>query len=83
MLIKVFCLFFFFFFCIFISGGHFVEGRGASVSNLGRVSPEEHFCEIILKSNHWSMGRCRLKVFFFFFSILALVATLFSRAKPL
>ena len=43
----------------------------------GRVSPKEHFCEIILKSIHWSRRRCHLKVFLF----LALAAILFSGAK--
>ena len=31
-------------------------------SNFGRGSPKDHFCEIILKSVHWSRRRCRLKV---------------------
>ena len=34
-------------------------------SNFARKSPEAHFCEIILKSVHWSMRRCHLKVFLF------------------
>ena len=34
---------------------------------LGSGSPNEHSCEIILKSGHWPKRRCRLKVFFFFF----------------
>ena len=34
-------------------------------SNFGRGSPKEHFCEIILKSGHWSRRRCYLKVFLF------------------
>ena len=37
----------------------------------------EQFCEIILKSVHWSGKRCHLKVFLF----LALVAILFSGAE--
>ena len=36
-------------------------------SNFGRGPPKNSFCEIILKSVHWSM-RCHLKVFFFIFS---------------
>ena len=51
-------------------------------SNFGRGSPKEHFCEIILKLDHWPRRRCRLKVFFFFFFFLALLAILFSRAEP-
>ena len=47
-------------------------------SNFGRGSPKEHFCEIILKSGHWSRRRCHLKVFLF----LALVAILFSGEEP-
>ena len=46
-------------------------------SNFGRGSPKEHFCGIILESGHWPR-RCRLKVFFLF---LALAAILFSREK--
>ena len=47
--------------------------------SFGRGSPKEHFCEIILKSGHWPRGRCRLKFFFLF---LALEAILFSGAEP-
>ena len=47
-------------------------------SNFGRGSPKGQFCEIILKSEHWSRRRCRLKVFLF----LALAAILFSGAEP-
>ena len=43
----------------------------------GRGSPKKHFCEIILKSGHWPMRRCHLKVFLY----LALAAILFSGAK--
>ena len=46
----------------------------------GRGSLKEHFCEIILKSGHWSRKRCHLKVFFFLF--LALTSILFSGAEP-
>ena len=46
-------------------------------SNYGRGSPEEHFCEIILKLVHWSRRRYHLKVFLF----LALAAILFSGAE--
>ena len=47
------------------------------LSNFDRWSPKEHFCEIILKSGHWSRRRCHLKVFLF----LALVAILFNAAE--
>ena len=56
-------------------GGHFVQQN--HLSNDGRWSPKEHFCEIIMISGHWPTRRCCLKVFLF----LALVAILFSRAK--
>ena len=46
---------------------------GTHFSNFGRGSPKEEFCEIILKSVHWSR-RCHLKVFL----VLALVAILLS-----
>ena len=58
-------------------GGHFVQQN--YLSNDGRWSPKEHFCEIIMISGHWPTRRCCLKVFLF----LALVAILFSRAKVL
>ena len=57
-------------FSIFSSGGHFVQGNGTIFPIL------EDFCEIILKSVHWST-RCHLKVFLF----LALVAISFSGAE--
>ena len=60
-------------FSIFSSGGHFVQW---SFSNFGRETLNEYFCEIILKSVHWSWRRCHLKMFLF----LALVAILFSGA---
>ena len=56
-------------------GCHFVQQN--HLSNDGRWSPKEHFCEIIMISVHWPTRRCCLKVFLF----LALVAILFSRAK--
>ena len=56
-------------------GGHFVQQN--YLSNDGRWSPKEQFCEIIMISGHWPTRRCCLKVFLF----LALVAILFSRAK--
>ena len=34
-------------------------------STFGRGSPKEYFCEIILKSVHWSSRRCHLQVFIF------------------
>ena len=43
-------------------------------SNFGNGSPEEHFCEIILKLGNWPRKRCRLKGFLF----LALESILFS-----
>ena len=46
-------------------------------SDFGRGSPKEHFCEIILKSVHWSRRRRHLKVFLF----LALESILFSGAE--
>ena len=47
-------------------------------SNFGKgSSSKDHFCEIILKSGHWSTMRCHLKVFL----CLALVAILFSGAE--
>ena len=36
--------------------------------NFGKESPKEHFCEIILKSVHWSRMRCHLKAFSIFSS---------------
>ena len=33
--------------------------------SFGRGSPGEHFCDIILKSGHWSGRGCHLKVFIF------------------
>ena len=56
-------------------GSHFVQHN--YLSNDGRWSPKEHFCEINMISGHWPTRRCCLKVFLF----LALVAILFSRAK--
>ena len=47
------------------------------LSNFDRGSPKEHFCEIILKSGHWSRRTCHIKVFLF----LALVAILFNAAE--
>ena len=40
-------------------------------SNFGRGSPKEHFCAIILKSDHWPWSRCCLKFFVVFFSIFS------------
>ena len=47
-----------------------------SFSNIGRRSPKEHFCEIILKSDHWPR-RCHLNIFLF----LAVAAILFIGDK--
>ena len=55
----------------------FCSAEWIHLSNFGRGSPKEHFCEIILKSRHWPRRRCRLKVFIF----LALAAILFSEAE--
>ena len=52
--------------------------RAEPISNFGRGSPKEHFCEIILKLGHWPRRTCCLKVFLF----LALAAILFSGAEP-
>ena len=56
-------------------GSHFVQQN--HLSNDGRGSPKEHFCEIIMILGHWPARRCCLKVFLF----LALVVILFSGAK--
>ena len=53
------------------SKGHIESKKGGQ---------EEHFCEIILKSDHWPRRRCSLMLFFFFL-LLALVAERFSRAE--
>ena len=42
-----------------------------------RGSPKKHFCEISLKSEHWSRRRCE-KISLF----LALAASLFSGLEP-
>ena len=55
------------------SGGHFIQKSGTILAIFGRRSPEQYFCEILLKSGYWP--RCCLKVFLF----LALAAILFSR----
>ena len=55
----------------------FCQGDGSYCSNFDRGPPKEHFCEIILKSVHWSQRRSHLKVFLF----LALAAILFSGAE--
>ena len=36
-------------------------------NHFGKVAQEEHFCEIILKSDHWPKRRWCSKVFFFYF----------------
>ena len=48
-------------------------------SNFGRGSRKNNFCEIILKSGHWSRRRCHFKVFLF----LAVAAILFGVAEQL
>ena len=47
-------------FSIFSSGGHFFSAERNDLSNFGRGSPKEHFCEFFLKSGH-EIRRCRLK----------------------
>ena len=37
------------------------------LSNFGRRSPKEHFCEIILKSGYWPRRYRFIYLFFFFF----------------
>ena len=54
---------------IFSSGGHFVQQSRTILAFL------EHFCEIILKSVHWSRRRCHLKVFLFLALIISHVGT--------
>ena len=61
-------------FSIVSSCSHFVQQSGMIFSKFGRRPPKENFCEIILKSVHWSRRRCHLKVFL----LLALAAILFS-----
>ena len=61
------------------SGGHLVQQNGNVFSNLCRRSHKKHFCEIILKSVHWSRRSCHFKGFL----VLALVAILFRGAKHL
>ena len=46
-------------------------------SKFGVGSPKEDFCQIILKSVHWSRRRCHLKVFLF----LALAAIFYSAER--
>ena len=52
-------------FSTFSAGGHFVQWSGMILNNFLRGSPKGHFCEIILKSGHWSWRRCHFKVFLF------------------
>ena len=42
---------------IFSSGGHFVQQSGTILAFLVEDYPKEHFCEIIVKSVHWSRRR--------------------------
>ena len=62
---------------IFSSGGHFIQQSGTILAFLIENYPKKHFCEIILKSAHWSWSKSHLKFFLF----LALLAILFSGAK--
>ena len=65
-----------FFFYIFISG-LFYRGEGSYFINVCRGSLNEHFCESSLKSNHWPMRGCHLKVLL----VLSLAAILISIAE--
>ena len=47
----------------FISGGHFVQRSGTIVAILVEGHLRNIFCEIVLKSGHWSRRRCHLKFF--------------------
>ena len=44
-------------FSIFISCGHFDEGMGAILAISVEGSPDEHFCDTILKSKNWPVRR--------------------------
>ena len=55
----------FFFYFILSSAGHFVQRCRTILVVLVKGHPKKHFCEIILKSDHWSRRRCSLKGFFF------------------
>ena len=48
---------------IFSFGSHYFQHTGTIFGNSGRSSLKEHFCEIILKSVHWSRRRCHLWIF--------------------
>ena len=50
---------------IFSSGGHFVQQSQTILAFFVEDHPEEHFCEITLKSAHWCRRRSHLKVFLF------------------
>ena len=64
-----FLLFFFAFFCFFfLLWWPFCSAEQNHLSNFGRGSSKEHFCEIILKSTHWPWRRGRLKGFSIFSS---------------
>ena len=62
-------------FSIFSSGSHIVKWSGTGLCNFGRGLPKEYSCTIISKSILWLRQRSRLKVFFLF---LALAAILFN-----
>ena len=49
-----------FFFFLFLALVAILFSGVNDVCNFGRMSPKEHFCEIVLKSGHWLMGSCRL-----------------------
>ena len=48
--------------CYFKLCRPFCSAERNDFSNFGKESSEEHFCEIILKLEHWPRRRCRLKV---------------------
>ena len=48
-------------FSVYSPDDHLVQQSKNGLSNSGRGSPKEHFCEIISKSVHWFGRRSRLK----------------------
>ena len=48
---------------IFSFGSHYFQHNGTIFANFGSGSLKVHFCEIILKSGHWSRRRCHLELF--------------------
>ena len=66
-----------FFLFFFLLWRQFCSADWTGFSNFDNGSLKKHFCEIILKSVHWSMRKCHLNVFLF----LALVTILFSEME--